>query len=84
MSDRLTDLAEIGYVYRHVVGNENQSQPLNPKQVQEQMDKLNLLLKRGRILNIEKSFVVFSRADTQIVMEYCAYHIGFRRRPSDL
>lgn len=84
MNDKSIDLSEIHFVYRHVVGSEGQSQPLDHEQVQKQMDRLNSLLKRGRIVNIEKNFTVVTRADTQIVMEYCAYHIGFKRKPSGL
>ena len=69
---------------RHIVGNANPEAPLKPEEIQAQMDKLNDFLKRGRIINIEKLFTVITRGDAQVVMEYCAYHIGFRRKPSGL
>ena len=84
MNNTVVDLSEVTYVCRHIVGQANPANPLKPEEIQEQVNQLNALLKRGRILNIEKQFTVITRADTQVVMEYCAYHIGFRRKPPGL
>ena len=74
------DLSEVTHIKRHVVGNSNPKVRLGEEEIQQQVEQLNEYLEKGRIVNIEKYYTVVQSGDAQLVMEYCAYHLGFKRK----
>lgn len=77
-------LADIGYVHRVVVGNDDpQTQP-DEEKYQRQLALLNRCLEeapRGKIIGQEKNFYLLNIGEHQVVMQYLVYHVGFKRKP---
>lgn len=78
------DLTDVGFVKRIVVGNTDPEQLLSEEEIRKASDLLNRCLSespRGRIVGIEKNFVLLNIGEHQVVMQSMAYHIGFTRKP---
>jgi len=84
MSDRHFQLANIRFIKRIVVGNDNPQSMRTEAEIEEAMALVNRCLAatpRGYILNIEKSFGLYNIGEHQIVLQYAVYDIGFERKP---
>ena len=77
-------LADIGYVQRVIVGNDDPEMQPDEEKYQRQLAFLNRCLEeypRGRIIGQEKNFYLLNIGEHQDVMQYLVYHVGFRRKP---
>jgi hypothetical protein len=77
-------LANIRFIKRIVVGNDNPQSMKTETEVQQAMDLVNLCLAstpRGYVLNVEKSFGLYNIGEHQVVLQYAVYNIGFDRKP---
>lgn len=77
-------LANIRFIKRIVVGNDNPQAMKTEAEVGQAMDLVNRCLSttpRGQVLNVEKSFGLYNIGEHQIVLQYAVYHIGFERKP---
>lgn len=77
-------LTDIKFVKRIVVGTDDPSRIRTAAEIQEAQDLLNRCLSstgKGRIIGVEKSFVVLSIGEHQVVLQWLCYHIGFERKP---
>jgi hypothetical protein len=77
-------LANMRFIKRVVVGNDNPQDMKTEAEVQQAMDLVNKCLSttpRGHVLNVEKSFGLYNIGEHQIVLQYAVYHVGFERKP---
>lgn len=77
-------LADIGYVHRVIVGNDDPEQQPDEEKYRRQLAFLNRCLEeypRGKIIGQEKNFYLLNIGEHQVVMQYLVYHVGFRRKP---
>jgi hypothetical protein len=77
-------LANIRFIKRIVVGNDDPQNMKTEADVQQSMDLVNRCLSampRGHVLNIEKSFGLYNIGEHQMVLQYAVYHVGFERKP---
>lgn len=78
------DLSGVRFVKRIVVGTDDPSRIKPPAEIQEAQALLNRCLNEhpsGKILGIEKGFVMLNVGEHQIVLQWLCYHIGFPRKP---
>jgi len=78
------ELTNVRHIERIVVGNDDPQNVRSEGEIQAQMDLVNRCLTstpRGHILNIEKSFGIYTIGEHQVVLQYAVYHIGFERKP---
>ena len=81
------DLSSVGYVKRIIIGNNNPEKPTDEVAIQKQMDLLNRCLTeypKGKIIGVERNFFILNIGEHQVVMQYCVYHVGFKRKPDYL
>ncbi|MDE7434602.1 MAG: hypothetical protein K2N01_02085 [Lachnospiraceae bacterium] len=77
-------LADIRYVHRVVVGNDNPETQPDEEKYGRQLTQLNKCLNdypKGKIIGQEKNFYLLNIGEHQVVMQYIVYHIGFERKP---
>ncbi|HEX7130652.1 MAG TPA: hypothetical protein VF217_11400 [Rhodanobacteraceae bacterium] len=80
----MSDLSEVKFVKRVVVGSNSPTQMLSEAQIEEARALLNRCLTdtpRGVIIGIERSFTILQIGEHQVVLQWLAYHIGFPRKP---
>ncbi len=80
----MSDLSDVRFVKRIVVGNDDPSRMRTEKEIQKAVDLLNRSLKNdagGTILGVEKCFAVLSTGGDQVVLQWLVYHVGFARKP---
>ncbi len=83
MSGETFGLADITFVKRVTVGNNDPANLKNEEYLQGQLNLLNLLLKqKGRVVGQEKNFVVVNMGEHQVVLQWVTYHVGFKRKPA--
>jgi hypothetical protein len=85
MAGKPFDMAEVGYVERVVVGNTDPSAIKSQEEIQAQMNRVNECLTRspkGTIIGKESGFTIYQIGETQAVLSYISYHIGFKRKPT--
>lgn len=78
------DLSGVRFVKRIVVGTDDPARIKPPAEIQEAQALLNRCLSEqpaGRIVGIEKGFVMLNVGEHQIVLQWLCYHIGFARKP---
>lgn len=78
------ELAEVGFIERIVVGNNDPRHMRSEEDIRLQMERVNRCLSgtpRGRIVGMEKSFALHTIGDQQFVLQYVVYHLGFVRKP---
>lgn len=78
------ELAEVGFIERIVVGNNDPRHMRSEEEIRLQMERVNRCLSgtpRGRIVGMEKSFTLHTIGDQQFVLQYVVYHLGFVRKP---
>ncbi|KAF1705707.1 hypothetical protein [Pseudoxanthomonas suwonensis] len=81
----MSDLSQVKYVKRVVVGSDNPSQMLSDAQIAQKQELLNRCLSdtpKGMILGIERSFSLLQIGEHQVVLQWLAYHVGFPRKPA--
>lgn len=81
----MSDLGEVKFVKRIVVGSNSPTQMLSEQQIEEARALLNRCLTdtpRGAIIGIERSFTILQIGEHQVVLQWLAYHVGFPRRPA--
>ena len=84
MAGTTFQLANMRFIKRVVVGNDNPQDMKTEAEVQQAMDLVNKCLSttpRGHVLNVEKSFGLYNIGEHQIVLQYAVYHVGFERKP---
>lgn len=77
-------LADVGYIHRIIVGNDNPEAAPDEEKYKKQLQQLNDCLEKspkGRIVGQEKNFYLLNLGEHQVVMQYIVYHIGFERKP---
>lgn len=77
-------LADVKYVKRVIVGNDNPESAPDEGKYERQIEFLNRCLSempRGRIIGQEKNFYLLNLGEHQVVMQYIVYHVGFERKP---
>ena len=77
-------IADVAYVHRITVGNNNPNSMKTEDEIAEQMEQVNKCLSKspkGRIIGIEKSFGIYQVGEHQMVLQSMTYHIGFERKP---
>lgn len=77
-------LADVHYIHRVIVGNDNPETAANEEKIQAQLEHLNRCLNeypKGKIIGQEKNFYILNIGEHQVVMQYVVYHIGFSRKP---
>lgn len=77
-------LADIKYVHRVVVGNDDPQLQPDEEKYKRQLQCLNKCLTeypKGRIIGQEKNFYIINIGEHQVVMQYIVYHVGFERKP---
>lgn len=77
-------VADVGYVHRVVVGNDNPEKQPDEELYKKQVEMLNRCLSecpKGRIIAQEKNFYILNIGEHQVVMQYVVYHVGFLRKP---
>lgn len=77
-------LADIGYVHRVIVGNDDPETQPDEEKYQRQLAFLNRCLTespKGKIIGQEKNFYLLNIGEHQVVMQYLVYHVGFKRKP---
>lgn len=77
-------VADVGYVHRILVGNNNPEKQPDEELYEKQTALLNRCLTeypKGRIIAQEKNFYILNIGEHQVVMQYVVYHIGFHRKP---
>ena len=87
MSSVNFQLANVRFVKRIVIGNDNPQNMRTEAEVQEAMDLVNKCLSglpRGFIIGIEKNFALYNIGEHQVILQYLVYNIGFERKPLDL
>lgn len=80
----MSDLSEVKFVKRVVVGSNSPTQMLSEAQIEEARALLNRCLTdtpRGVVIGIERSFTILQIGEHQVVLQWLAYHIGFPRKP---
>lgn len=78
------DLSEVRYIKRVIVGTDDPAHIKTPAEIQQAQALLNRCLSErpaGRIIGIEKSFVVLNIGEHQVVLQWLCYHVGFERKP---
>lgn len=78
------ELAEVGFIERIVVGNNDPRHMRSEEEIRLQMERVNRCLSgtpRGRIVGMEKSFALHTIGDQQFVLQYVVYHLDFVRKP---
>lgn len=77
-------LADVKYVKRVIVGNDNPEAAPDEEKYERQLEFLNKCLRetpKGRIVGQEKNFYLLNLGEHQVVMQYIVYHVGFERKP---
>jgi len=77
-------LANVRFIKRIVVGNDNPQNMKTEAEVQAEMALVNRCLSelpRGHIIGIEKNFGLYTIGEHQVVLQYLVYNIGFERKP---
>lgn len=77
-------LANVRFIKRIVVGNDNPQDMKTEAEVRQAMELVNKCIStspRGTILHIEKSFGLYNIGEHQVVLQYAVYHLGFDRKP---
>jgi hypothetical protein len=77
-------IANVRFIKRIIVGNDDPQNMRTEAEVRLAMDLVNRCLSevpRGHVLNIEKSFGLYNIGEHQIVLQYAVYHVGFERKP---
>jgi hypothetical protein len=78
-------LAEITFMKRVIIGNNDPANLKSEEYLEGQRNLLNLCLKqKGRIIGQEKNFAIVNMGEHQIVLQWIVYHIGFKRKPAGL
>jgi hypothetical protein len=78
-------LADVTFVKRVTVGNNDPTNIKNEEYLQGQLDLLNQCLKqKGRIIGQEKNFSIVSMGEHQIVLQWITYQVGFKRKPAGM
>ena len=78
------DLAEVTFIKRIVVGNNDPQKIQDDAAVERQLQFLNHCLSdypKGKIIGQEKCFNLLRIGEHQVVMQYIVYHVGFKRKP---
>lgn len=81
---KMFDLADVHYVKRIIVGNDNPEHLKTEEEIQSAAALLNRCLSdtpRGTIIGIEKKFMLLNVGEHQLVMQCIVYHVGFARKP---
>jgi hypothetical protein len=81
---QMFDLTDVGFVKRIVVGNTDPEKLLSEEEIQTATDLLNRCLSeapRGRIVGVEKNFILLNIGEHQVVLQCMVYHVGFARKP---
>lgn len=84
MTKNIFDLSSVGYTMRVTVGNTNPEAMLSEEEIAEKNELLNQCLTsvpKGRIMGIEKNFMVLNIGEHNVVLQSLCYHIGFPRKP---
>lgn len=84
MSALQFQLANVRFIKRIVVGNDNPQRLKTEAEVQAEMDLVNKCLNelpRGHLIGIEKNFGLYNLGEHQVVQQYLVYNIGFERKP---
>ncbi|MCI9411760.1 MAG: hypothetical protein HFG36_06790 [Eubacterium sp.] len=77
-------VADVGYVHRIIVGNDNPEKQPDEEHYRKQTELLNRCLSefpKGKIIAQEKNFYILNIGEHQVVMQYVVYHVGFARKP---
>jgi hypothetical protein len=78
------DLTDVRFIKRIVVGTDDPSRIKTPAEIEDAQALLNRCLSErpaGRVIGVEKSFVVLNIGEHQVVLQWLCYHVGFERRP---
>lgn len=78
------DLLCVGFVKRIIVGNNNPEKVTTDAEIEKQLGLLNKCLQeypKGKIIGVERNFFILNIGEHQVVMQYTAYHVGFKRKP---
>lgn len=78
------DLTALHYVKRIVVGNDDPSRIVPAGDIEKSMALLNRCLHdipKGQIVAVDKGFSILEAEGAQVIMQWCAYHVGFPRKP---
>lgn len=78
------DVSSVGFVKRVVVGNTDPENMRPEEEIRRQEEFLNRCLSetpKGRIIGLERNFLVLNIGQHQVVLQYTVYHIGFARKP---
>lgn len=81
----MVDLSEISFVKRIVVGSSNPTDLQSEERVEKSMALLNRCLSdapKGKIIGVERSFAVLAVGDSQVVLQWTTYQVGFARKPA--
>lgn len=81
----MLDLTEVRFVKRIVVGTDDPNKIKSPAEIEEKQALLNRCLTerpQGKIIGVEKSFIVLSIGEHQVVLQWLCYHVGFERKPN--
>ena len=84
VTKNIFDLSSVGYTMRVTVGNTNPEAMLSEEEIAEKNELLNQCLTgvpKGRIMGIEKNFMVLNIGEHNVVLQSLCYHIGFPRKP---
>ncbi|MFZ2854389.1 MAG: hypothetical protein WAZ34_09800 [Rhodocyclaceae bacterium] len=87
MSTKPFQLADIRFVKRIVVGNDDPKSMKTEAEVESAMEMVNRCLSgspRGYLLNVERNFGFYHIGEHHVTLQYAAYHIAFERKPSFL
>jgi len=81
----MTDITDIRFVKRIIVGSSDPADLQSEVKINETMAFLNRCLNetpKGTIIGIEKSFKVVEVGKDKTVLQWIAYHVGFSRKPT--
>jgi hypothetical protein len=79
------DISDISFVHRIIVGSTKPDKLADEESIQQEMKLLNRCLTespKGKIIGQEKGFNIIRIGEHQVVLQYIAYHIGFKRKPT--
>lgn len=80
----MSDLSDVRFVKRIVVGSSNPAQMTSERDIEAAQALLNRCLNdtpKGSIIGIERSFTLLQLGEHQVVLQWLSYHIGFPRKP---
>ncbi|WP_224555589.1 hypothetical protein [Pectobacterium versatile] len=84
MTSQVFDLSGIRFVKRIAIGNPTPSVPYSEEDALRATDLVNRCLSespKGRIIGIEKNFILLNMGEHQVIQQWLVYHIDFERKP---